>query len=61
VILARAPSGKGSTVRNEPDPRAAVARCWNYDRDLGLARVHSARDSISRGRSRSALTAIAYP
>jgi hypothetical protein len=24
--------------------RKVVAFCWNCDRDLGLARVHSARD-----------------
>jgi hypothetical protein len=34
---------------------------WGCDRDLGLARVRSAGNSVSRSRSRSALTVVGCP
>jgi hypothetical protein len=35
VIFARAPTVKGSTVRNKLDLPAVVAVCWNCDVTLG--------------------------
>jgi len=50
-----------------PTPRAddsdsvrLVALCWKRDSELGLARVRSTRDCVSRGRSFSAFAAIGY-
>jgi len=44
VIFARASSVKSLTVRHKLDLGAVVAVCWKCDSDLGLARVHSARN-----------------
>jgi hypothetical protein len=52
VIFARARQAvKGSTVRNKPDLRAAVALCWNCDSDLGRRHLLRMRLGVTRARS----------